>query len=342
HEHMAGFGLINMNGRLYDPYLQRFLSPDPFVQSPTNTQSYNRYTYCLNNPLAFTDPTGYIQQSAFADGCYELTPAYSAFQRAFGLQNFLLNAGRNNTMLAMNPLVAIGLLGNSTSGGSWSRSTGMSYYKSDIDGLNAGCDYNDYFNSWGETEAKSKANARGAFANNMTAEQYLKYMSLTCSIEGGVTPTGGGDGWFSNIDWEDLVARADDFFTVAAMADAQLPIGDVVGLVAVGGARLGKLLFATSKVFKFGGDEAVIHFGRHASQIMQVTGKASYNLANYISDANWIIRNGTYSSQLNGYYYYMGNSARTGESLFGFVGMKEGGTLISTFHIKTVTQLGLR
>jgi RHS repeat-associated protein len=46
HEHMAGFGLINMNGRLYDPYLQRFLSPDPYVQEPGNAQNYNRYSYC--------------------------------------------------------------------------------------------------------------------------------------------------------------------------------------------------------------------------------------------------------------------------------------------------------
>lgn len=61
HEHMCGFGLINMNGRLYDPYLQRFLSPDPFVQSPENAQNYNRYTYCLNNPLMYTDPSGYFQ-----------------------------------------------------------------------------------------------------------------------------------------------------------------------------------------------------------------------------------------------------------------------------------------
>jgi len=59
HEIMAGFGLINMNGRLYDPYLQRFLSPDPYVQAPNNSQSYNRYSYCMNNPLMYTDPTGY-------------------------------------------------------------------------------------------------------------------------------------------------------------------------------------------------------------------------------------------------------------------------------------------
>jgi RHS repeat-associated protein len=58
HEMVCGFGLINMNGRLYDPYLQRFLSPDPTVQSPGNAQSYNRYSYCMNNPLMYTDPSG--------------------------------------------------------------------------------------------------------------------------------------------------------------------------------------------------------------------------------------------------------------------------------------------
>ena len=92
---------------------------------------------------------------------------------------------------------------------------------------------------------------------------------------------------------------------------------------------------------KFGGDEAVVHFGRHADQIMKVTGKSAYNLRNYVDDANWIIQNGTYSSKLNGYYHYMGNAAK-GESLFGFVGMKNGGSTISTFHIKTATQLGLK
>jgi hypothetical protein len=52
-----------MNGRLYDPYLQRFLSPDPYVISPTNAQDYNRYSYVLNNPLMYTDPSGYSRLS---------------------------------------------------------------------------------------------------------------------------------------------------------------------------------------------------------------------------------------------------------------------------------------
>ena len=52
------FDIINMNGRLYDSVLGRFLSPDNFVQMPDNAQSYNRYSYCLNNPLKYTDPSG--------------------------------------------------------------------------------------------------------------------------------------------------------------------------------------------------------------------------------------------------------------------------------------------
>jgi RHS repeat-associated protein len=58
HEFLADFNLYNMNGRLYDPVVGRFLSPDPFIQDPSFSQSYNRYSYCLNNPLVYTDPTG--------------------------------------------------------------------------------------------------------------------------------------------------------------------------------------------------------------------------------------------------------------------------------------------
>ena len=58
HEHLDGFGLINMNGRVYDPLLGMFLSPDPYVQAPGNWLNYNRYGYCYGNPLVYTDPNG--------------------------------------------------------------------------------------------------------------------------------------------------------------------------------------------------------------------------------------------------------------------------------------------
>lgn len=60
HEQLDPVGLIHMNGRVYDPTLGRFLSPDPFVQDPSNTQSLNRYSYVFNNPLSYTDPSGYF------------------------------------------------------------------------------------------------------------------------------------------------------------------------------------------------------------------------------------------------------------------------------------------
>ena len=49
-----------MNARLYDPVLERFLSPYPYVQMPDSLQNLNRYSYCLNNPLAYMDEDGEI------------------------------------------------------------------------------------------------------------------------------------------------------------------------------------------------------------------------------------------------------------------------------------------
>ncbi len=60
HEHLYGFGLINMNGRMYDPVMSSFLSVDNYVQAPDFSQSFNRYAYCLNNPLKYVDPSGEI------------------------------------------------------------------------------------------------------------------------------------------------------------------------------------------------------------------------------------------------------------------------------------------
>ncbi|GAB5560521.1 MAG: hypothetical protein SynsKO_21680 [Synoicihabitans sp.] len=60
HEMMDEIDLIHMNGRIYDPLLGRLLSADKYIQAPGNLQSYNRYSYVMNNPLTMTDPTGYF------------------------------------------------------------------------------------------------------------------------------------------------------------------------------------------------------------------------------------------------------------------------------------------
>jgi RHS repeat-associated protein len=61
HEHLDDFGLIHMNGRVFDPVLGRFLSADPYVGDAGSSQAYNRYSYCDNNPLNSTDPSGYFK-----------------------------------------------------------------------------------------------------------------------------------------------------------------------------------------------------------------------------------------------------------------------------------------
>lgn len=58
HEHLQTIALINMNARLYDPVIHRFLQADNFIADSSNGQNYNRYSYCLNNPTKYVDTDG--------------------------------------------------------------------------------------------------------------------------------------------------------------------------------------------------------------------------------------------------------------------------------------------
>ncbi|RYV04074.1 hypothetical protein SOPP22_01340 [Shewanella sp. OPT22] len=65
HEMLPSLDIIQMGGRIYDPNLARFLQADPNIQAPKNLQNYNRYSYVLNNPLTYTDPSGYFFKKLF-------------------------------------------------------------------------------------------------------------------------------------------------------------------------------------------------------------------------------------------------------------------------------------
>jgi RHS repeat-associated protein len=53
-------GLYYYNARYYDTSIGRFISPDTIIPNPANPQNFNRYSYCLNNPLKYADPSGWI------------------------------------------------------------------------------------------------------------------------------------------------------------------------------------------------------------------------------------------------------------------------------------------
>ena len=60
HEHIEFANLIHMKGRIYDPQIGRFISPDPHIPAPLASQAYNNYSYVMNNPLRHNDPSGFF------------------------------------------------------------------------------------------------------------------------------------------------------------------------------------------------------------------------------------------------------------------------------------------
>jgi len=92
HEHLDDFGLIHMNGRIFDPVLARYLSADPIVQDSGDSQAYNRYSYCGNNPLNATDPSGYLTLDdvlrVVVVAVLVIAIAYSAGVAAGGMMTF--------------------------------------------------------------------------------------------------------------------------------------------------------------------------------------------------------------------------------------------------------------
>ncbi|WP_137936092.1 polymorphic toxin-type HINT domain-containing protein [Chitinivorax sp. B] len=103
HDHLDGVELVHMNGRIYDPRAGRFMTPDPNVFYPDNSQDFNRYAYVHNNPLSATDPSGFALMSlsdTFLSGhAFERTLSDALFRqidRQFNNQlnqNFSGNAG---------------------------------------------------------------------------------------------------------------------------------------------------------------------------------------------------------------------------------------------------------
>ena len=149
HEHLEEFNLIHMNGRVYCPTTMQFLSPDPYIQAPSLSHNYNRYSYCLNNPLLFSDPSGYKVSAAMIP----LMIDYYLYCTEFG--------GQIN-------------IGGGGGGGSFA-------FTSNEQAFEYGAAHNDNFGSWEHTAHGSRENSEQAFKVYNAAHNYGKSLASVLS-----------------------------------------------------------------------------------------------------------------------------------------------------------------
>lgn len=170
HEQLPWFNTINMNGRLYDPLVGRFINVDPYVQAPDETQSFNRYSYCLNNPLKYTDPSGeiawfYWAGAGLAGGIGNLASNWKNIDGFWdGVATFAIGAGASCGILATGGAgaSALAVAGASAAGGAV-----ISANSSLVE--QTGSNYSGFNNvNWGQVLNNSAIGAVSGFASGAT------------------------------------------------------------------------------------------------------------------------------------------------------------------------------
>jgi hypothetical protein len=116
-----------MNGRVYDPLVSRFLSPDLFVQAPGKPQSFNRYAYVFNNPLSFIDPSGYSSITLTGFGAQQFWAWYLGQHNSEGTPGIDMSFGMMTALGGSGSSYG----GSSLSGGSSSSWTSFNWYNWD-------------------------------------------------------------------------------------------------------------------------------------------------------------------------------------------------------------------
>lgn len=186
HEMVPEFGLINMNGRMYDPINGRMLSTDNYVQDPGSTQGLNRYTYAMNNPLRYTDPSGEILTWSINNDGFSIGLNFTPGGVPLG---FGLNIGWNDGF-SLGLYGEIGpRIGGSGLGGGF--------------GVQQSIGYNFKYNSWNTTTTDMAYASFGPFnAGGMYSETYditNKTLSTSWGVSVGLGYGYGGSGVGINI-----------------------------------------------------------------------------------------------------------------------------------------------
>jgi len=132
-EHYDNFGLIDMNGRMGvypaasgNPILGRFLGVDPIIQDAGNSQSINGFGYCMNNPLRYTDPSGFTYKAymnpVYGDGNYWYRGQPPGTWSDWESFHHIGSGGTGNYPPGIITASDINSLCSSTYGGNWSAS----------------------------------------------------------------------------------------------------------------------------------------------------------------------------------------------------------------------------
>ena len=111
------------NARYYDPYLNRFISPDTIIPDPQNPQDLNRYSYTRNNPVRYTDPTGHCIFGVDTLVCIAVGGAVAGGLIGYGTQVYAnLQSGVDlgaalTTDISAEPIISGALLGGALAAG---------------------------------------------------------------------------------------------------------------------------------------------------------------------------------------------------------------------------------
>ncbi len=208
HEHLKTVGLIHMNGRIYDPQLKRFMSPDNFVQDPYNTQNYNRYGYVLNNPLLYTDPSGeeITLLGAFLIGAAVAVLSNSIANMINGIP-FWYGIGKAGVMGGVSGAISFGIGAMATSNFGVLTTVGKALFQAGMHGVSSGL---------------MSEIGGGTFASGFAAG------AVSSLVSSGIGALGEGGGYYLDDDytqWSNIASRNPGLIKAATIAAGGLSGG---------------------------------------------------------------------------------------------------------------------
>ena len=337
-----------LRARYYCVVTATFLTEDSYLGSQTEPLTLNRYNYCVSSYLNYTDPSGNEVEVLESLKGWIIDPDTQAQKTIENYENQrlsiedaiesgLLNNRAGQIFLdygdvIMGPLVTLpsslvgireAIKGNSDSK-EMQRTATAGFYAGFV---GQGLEYVQIISKADYQLSLLIVTQKGlnAAANPLTYVEYFRNFSPQEKLEAAKRTAKGA--W--NGEYDSALGRK----TGAAILDYLL--------VAIGGALMKGESAAcevaesgskTNKLFK---NQSLLdeHYGKHGQEIADVLGDSNYSIDKYLDDANYIINNGTYAPELNGYVSFMSGKK------YGFVGLDRTTGDITTFHIKNISEL---